>query len=104
MPYGYVVIDHNSREVYKGSDLVALKILIANATNNEQSTPGAGNCNDYTKFKEVNNNEEISTANNNIYEVELGKILGDFFNEIERANYQGDGRGKKRRNRRGRGI
>ncbi len=37
MPYGYVVIDHNKREVYKGSDLLALKILIANATNKEQS-------------------------------------------------------------------
>ena len=27
MPYGYVVIDHNKREVYKGSDLLALEIL-----------------------------------------------------------------------------
>ena len=104
MPYGYVVIDHNKREIYKGSDLLALKILIANATNNEQSTNGAGNGNDYTKFREIDNDEEISWVHNHTYEIELGKILNDFIDEIERANYQGDVRGKKRRNRMRRGI
>ena len=104
MPYGYVLIDHNKREVYKGSDLITLKILISNAVNKEQSHFHAGNDNDYTKTPDVNSKQEISTANNHTPEIELGKVLNDFFEEIERANYQGDGRKKKRINRTGRGI
>ncbi len=72
-------------------------------TKNSPSTD-AGNDNEYTKFREVNNKEEISTEHNHTPEIELGKILNDFIDEIERENYQGDGRGKKRRNRMRRGI
>jgi hypothetical protein len=104
MPYGYVLIDQNNREVYKGSDLLARKTLIANATNKEHSHLDAGNDNDYANLREVNNKEEISTANNQISEIELGKTLNDFFEEIEKANYQGDGRRKKRSGRTRRGI
>jgi hypothetical protein len=104
MPYGYVLIVHNKREVYKGSDLLPLKILIANTTSKEQSYPDAGNDNEYTKLREVNNNEDISTVKNHIPETEVGKFLNDFFEEIERANYQGDWRKKKRSNRTRRSI
>jgi hypothetical protein len=104
MPYGYVLIDHKKREVYKGSDLLALKVLITNATIKEQSDVHAGNDNEYTKLQEVNTKEEISSLNNQTPQIELGKVLNDFFGELERANYQGDGRRKKRSNRMRRGI
>ena len=90
MPYGYLLIDYQRREVDKGSDLFGLKILIATATNSEQTKTGAGNGNDYTKIGKVNHEEEISAVHNHTPEIELGKILADFFNEIERANYHGD--------------
>jgi hypothetical protein len=104
MPYGYVLIDHKKREVYKGSDLLALKVLITNATVKEHSLVDSGNNSEPTKLREVNTKEEISTVNNQTSQIELGDVLNDFFGEVERANYQGDGRRKKRINRTRRGI
>ncbi|MEO8414893.1 MAG: hypothetical protein ABI472_14595 [Ginsengibacter sp.] len=69
---------------------------IINCLRLNSSYHDAGNDNEYAKPRAVNNKEQISTGNNHTPEIELGKILNDFFEEIERANYLGDGRRKKR--------
>jgi hypothetical protein len=43
----------------------------------------------------VNSKEEMQPEDEYKNEVQLGKILDDFFEEIDRANYQDDGRTKK---------
>jgi hypothetical protein len=104
MPYGYVLIDHKRRGVYKGSELMALKMLIADTTNKERASIDTVSRNVYFKQKDVNSKEEMQPEEEYKTEVQLGKILDDFYGEIERTNYLGDGRSKKRRNRRSRGI
>ena len=104
MPYGYVLIDHNKREVYKGSDLLKLDLLIADAASKEKASLTTSNGHEYTKFVEEDSKEKLQQENEYKSEIQLGEILDDFLGEIERANYQGDGRAKNRRNKRRRGL
>jgi hypothetical protein len=104
MPYGYVLIDHNRREVYKGSELLALKILIADAKNKERASLNKVSGKEYTIPIEMNSKEERQPEDEYKIEVQLGKILDDFFEEIERTNYLGDGQAKKRRSKMRKGI
>jgi hypothetical protein len=104
MPYGYVLIDHNKREVYKGSDLLKLDLLIADAASKEKAFLTTSNGHEFTKFVEEDSKEKLQQENEYKSEIQLGEILGDFLGEIERANYQGDGRSKNMRNKRRRGI
>ena len=104
MPYGYVLIDHNKRAIYKGSDLVKLDLLIADAVSKEKEPLTTYNGNEDTKLIQKNSKEKFQQENDFKSEVQLGEILDDFLGEIERANYQGDGRAKNKRNRKRRGI
>ncbi|HUZ61841.1 MAG TPA: relaxase/mobilization nuclease domain-containing protein [Hanamia sp.] len=94
MPYGYVLIDHNRREVYKGSDLLKLDLLIFDAANKEKTAVSKNDSHGYTKTVNENSKEDLQSEIEYKNEMQLGDILGDFLEEIERANYQGNGRQK----------
>ena len=102
MPYGYVLIDHNKREVYKGSDLMKLDRLIADASK-EKAFLTTFNGHEYPEFFAEDSKEKLHQENEFKSEIQIGEILDDFLGEIERANYQGDGRAKNRRNKMRRG-
>lgn len=104
LPYGYVVIDHNKREVNKGSDLLKLDLLISGAVNEGKKQFPKYNSHAYTKFINDDNEEEFREVAKSKSEMQLGEILGNFLEEVERGNYQGDGQAKKKRNRKRRGI
>lgn len=104
IPYGYVLIDHNKREVYKGSDLLKLDLLISDAVNKEKESFPKSNGNGYTKLIDEESKEKFQEESDYKNDVHLGEILGGFLEEIERANYQGNGRPKNKRNKRRRGI
>ena len=116
-PYGYTIIDHHNREVYKGSDVLKLDYLINDSVINGQKDSVTGD----RKIMEFQNNKnspqnEVSktlseeketdyvagenTSNN---EIQLGDLFEDFMRELEKENYEGNGRGRKKRRRR-RGI
>lgn len=103
-PYGYVFIDHNKREVYKGSDLLRLDLLITDAVDKERLRANQYNGHAYPKLREEINEEKSQLENDFKNDIQLGEILDDFLEEIERANYQGDGRIKNKRNKKRRGI
>lgn len=103
-PYGYVMIDHNKRKVYKGSDLLKLDFLISVAVCEEKKQFLTYNSHVHTKMIENNNEEKSQEADEPKNEIQLGEILSDFLEEVERVNYHGDGRAKKKRNRKRRGI
>ena len=103
-PYGYILIDHNKREVYKGGDLLKLDLLIADTLDKQRPSVDQYNEPEYTKLREEINEERLQGGNDFKNDVQLGEILDDFFGEIERANYQGDGRSKTKRNKKRRGI
>jgi len=104
MPYGYVLIDHNKREVYKGSDLLKLDFLIAGAVNKEKEHFLTSNGDEYTKLVVEDSKERFQQGNEYKSEIQLGEMLDDFLGEVERANYQADGRAKNKPNRKRRGI
>jgi Relaxase/Mobilisation nuclease domain len=104
MPYGYVLIDHNKREVYKGSDLLKLDLFIADATGKEKASLTSYNGNHYTENTEDGNKEKQQQENEYKSEIQIGEILVDFLEEIERENYLSDGRPNKRRSKSRRGI
>jgi hypothetical protein len=102
-PYGYVLINHQKREVYKGSDLLKLDLLISNVVNKEKMAFSISNGHVYTKFQ-PDNTERFKEENDYEKPIQIGDILEDFLGEIERSNYQGDGRAKNKRYRKRRGI
>lgn len=104
LPYGYVLIDHNKREVYKGSDLLKLDLLIADAVNEEKEHFPISNNYVYTKYEKKNVEETFQDVDGYKNEIPIGDILGDFLEEVERGNYQEDGRAKNKRNRKRMGI
>ncbi|HVA99222.1 MAG TPA: hypothetical protein VNG53_10035 [Bacteroidia bacterium] len=103
-PYGYVLVDHNKREVYKGSDLLKLELLIFDAVNKEKTTVSKSDSHGYTKILNENIKELHSLENDYKSEMQVGEILGDFLEEVERANYQANGRPGNKRNRTRKGI
>ncbi len=114
-PYGYAIIDHNKKEVYKGSDVIKLDHLIKNSVGDRQKdfvTAEKGinafqndqNLSDNaTKFLEEKNTGFEVGGNNSGNEVQLGILFEDFISELEKENYESDGKGRRKR-RRGRGI
>ena len=103
-PYGYVLIDHNKKEVYKGSDLLKLDLLIADVVNQEKTAISKYERHGYPKTEIENGNAQFHPEAEYKSELQLGNILGDFLEEIERANNQGNGRAKKKGNRMRKGI
>lgn len=108
-PYGYTIIDHRSKEVYKGSDVLKLDYLIADSVVKEQKDFVTGDI----KIPSVQNNrhssqyesyqkllEEKSTSNN---EIVLGDLFEEFIRELEKENYESNGKARRKRGRR-RGI
>jgi hypothetical protein len=104
IPYGYVLIDHNKRVVYKGSDLMKLDILIAGAANKDKELLTTSDGHPYTKLRDEESREKFQQENDYKNDIQLGEILGGFLEDIERANYQGDGRAKNKRYRKRTGI
>ncbi len=103
-PYGYVLIDHNKREVYKGSELLKLDLLIADAVNKEEAYFSASHSHVYDKLINEYFKHEFERSDKYRNEIQLGDVLSGFVEEVERANYQGNGRAKNKRNRRRKGI
>jgi len=103
-PYGYVLIDHNKKEVYKGSDLLKLDLLIADVVNQEKTAISKYERHGYNKSENENGKAQFHSEAEYKSEVQLGNILGDFLEEIERANNQGNGRPRNKRNRMRKGI
>lgn len=104
IPYGYVMIDHNKREVYKGSDLVKLDLLTAAEVNFEKEPTHSANKSVKYLFTDINTNIEYQETNEHRNEIQLGDVLVDFLEEVERGNFQGNGRARKKRNRKRKGI
>ena len=104
MPYGYALIDHNKREVFKGSDLLRLNLLNTDTVDKERPSVTPYNSHAYPKLREKISEEKSQMENDFKNDIQLGAILDDFLGEIERANYQGDGRAKNKRNKKRRGI
>ena len=103
-PYGYVLIDHYKRKVYKGSDLLKLDLLITDSVDEEKLSANIYNGNAYPKLGEEISEEKLQVENDFKNDIQLGEILDDFLGEIERVNYQGDGRAKNKRNKKRRGV
>ena len=104
MHYGYVLIDHNRREVYKGSDLLKLELLILDAANKEKMAVSKSDSHGYVKTVNKNSKEDIQSEIEYKSEMQLGELLGDFLDEVERANYQSNSLPRKKRNRMRKGI
>ena len=58
----------------------------------------------YTKNIYENNKELLSLENDYKSEMQAGHILGNFLEEVERANFLGNGRAKIKKNRMRKGI
>ena len=116
-PYGYAIIDHNKKEVYKGSEVIKLDHLITNFLGDGQKefvsaeigiTAFENNNNSsqyelFQKLVEEKNTEIIGHEYTFNHEFQLGDLFEDFIRELEKENYENNGRGRKKR-RRGRGI
>lgn len=105
LPYGYVVIDHNKREVHKGSDLLKLDLLISDAVNKQKEYfPVLAN-DRYDQITKENAVIEFQQERGDYKnEMQLGDVLSDFLEEVERANYLGNGRANNKKNRKRKGI
>ena len=115
-PYGYAIINHNKKEVYKGSNVINLDHLITDFTGKERAsfvTPDgrtsgwmSGLERDlfYNKFIEENNKEIPQYQSEYKGEIQFNEMFGSFLEEIERENHLGDGRAKRRSNKNRKGI
>ena len=116
-PYGYVIIDHHKKEAFKGSDVIKLDQLITNSMGNKQNDfvttergiAAFGNSNNssqhefYRKLFYEINTETIEHEKIFNHAFQLGDLFEDFIRELEKENYESNGRGKKKSRRR-RGI
>jgi hypothetical protein len=116
-PYGYTIIDHHNREVHKGSDILKLDYLIKDSFVNDQKTIGSegaeisGFQNEgdlhqntfYQNLLEEKNADCVVRENTSNNEIHLGDLLEDFISELEKEDYERNGRPRKK-SRRGRGI
>ena len=115
-PYGYVIIDHHKKEVFKGSEVINLGDLITDVTGKERAsflTPDGRTSGwisrserdlFYNKLMEENNKDMPQYQSEYMGEIQVGEMFGNFLEEIERANELGDGRAKRRRNKNRKGI
>jgi hypothetical protein len=116
-PYGYTIIDHHNKEVHKGSDVLKLDYLITDSVVNGRKNfeTADGKIGAFQKSNDLFLDEMSSkvfnerqagfeadenTSNN---EIQLGDLFEDFIRELERENYESEGKVRKKR-RRARGI
>jgi hypothetical protein len=116
-PYGYAIIDHNKKEVYKGSEVLKLDYLIKDSFVNDQKTFGSQgaeissfqNKRDspqntfYQNLLEEKNVDFVVGENTSNNEIHLGDLFEDFISELEKEDYERNGRPRKK-SRGGRGI
>ena len=112
-PYGYTIIDHHNREVYKGSDVLKLDYLIADSLRNEKKDFVSADRevetfqNNKNSFQgglspKVFEADFVAKGNTFENEIQLGDLFEDFIRELERENDENNGRVRtKRRPRRG---
>ena len=81
-----------------------LDLLISDAANKEKTAVFKKDDHGYTKTLNENSKEDFQNSIEYKSEVQLGDILGDFLEEVERVNYQGNGRARNKRNRTRKGI
>jgi len=73
------MIDHNMKEVYKGSELVKLNILTENSVNKQKTFFSVFNGNEYTKTEMENRCEILPQETEYISEIQLGNTYICFF-------------------------
>lgn len=109
-PYGYMIIDHHNREVYKGSDVLKLDYLINDSvvkeqkdfitTNSEisafQNEKNSSNYEFYKTLSEENKTDYVAGENTSNNEIQLGDLFEDFIRELEKENYESNGRARKK--------
>ena len=107
-PYGYMIIDHHYREVYKGSDVLKLDYLINDSivkeqkdfvtTNSEisafQNEKNSSNYEFYKTLSEKNKTDYVAGENTSNNEIQLGDLFEDFIRELEKENYESNGRAR----------
>ena len=107
-PYGYMIIDHHNREVYKGSDVLKLDYLINDSvvkeqkdfvtTNSEisafQNEKNSSNYEFYKTLSEENKTDYVAGENTSNNEIQLGDLFEDFIRELEKENYESNGRAR----------
>jgi hypothetical protein len=109
-PYGYAIIDHHTREVHKGSDVLKLDYLVKDSFVHDQKIFGSGgeefkgfqnkrnlaqNASNLNLLEEKNADFVVgeNTSNN---EIHLGDLFEDFIRELEKENYESNGRARKK--------
>ena len=116
-PYGYTIIDHHNKEVHKGSDILKLDYLITDFVVKEQkdfvrvdseirtfqNNKNSSEYDFYKKLSEEKNADFVAGENTSNNEIQLENLLEDFIRELEKENYESNGRSKKKSRRR-RGI
>lgn len=109
-PYGYMIIDHHNKEVYKGSDVLKLDYLINDSvvkeqkdfitTNSEisafQNEKNSSNYEFYKTLSEENKTDYVAGENTSNNEIQLGDLFEDFIRELEKENYESNGRARKK--------
>ena len=112
-PYGYMIIDHHNREVYKGSDVLNLGYLTNDFVVKEQkdfltadgeikvfqNNQNSSNYEFYKTLSEENKIDYVAGENTSNNEIQLGDLFEDFIRELERENYETNGRAIKKRRR-----
>ena len=82
-PYGYTIIDHAEKNVFKGGEVISLKELLSVKTKSEQKRIGKGS------YKETNSNTELSTAQLNYYSTLLMASLYNYPTLLQGLSAQG---------------
>ena len=109
-PYGYMIIDHHNREVYKGSDVIKLDYLITDFVIKEQkgfvttdreigafqNKKNSSNYEFYKTLSEENKTDYAAGENTSSNEIQLGDLFEDFIRELEKENYESNGRARKK--------
>ena len=107
-PYGYMIIDHHNREVYKGSDVLKLDYLINDSVVKEhkdfttadrevktfQNNKDLPQLEFYKTLSEEKETEYVVGENTSNNEIQLGDLFEDFIRELEKENYESNGRAR----------
>jgi hypothetical protein len=109
-PYGYTIIDHRNREVHKGSDILKLDYLITDFVVKEhkdfttadieirelQNKKNSPSYEFYKTLSEENKTAYVVGENTSNNKIQLGDLFEDFIRELEKENYESNGRARKK--------